>query len=102
MSYARWGPDSAVYVFADSRGGIVCCGCNLHVSIETHTWTDFFGTKHVAGEPSLVGDDQRFYDVGSLIAHLQEHAAAGQSVPAELFNEATYDPSDFLPLADGA
>lgn len=58
MSYARFGPDSDVYVFLTIHGVFECCACGL-----TDVW-------------------QRFDTTDALLAHLDEHEAAGHNVPA--------------------
>lgn len=56
MSYARYSPDSDVYVFASVDGYLSCCGCHL-------------------------GDKWDFYSTAEMIAHLMEHRAKGENVP---------------------
>lgn len=58
MSYARFGwDDSYVYLFEHVDGGLECCGCAL--------------------SPVSV----RFTDVVEFCRHLDEHTAAGHTVP---------------------
>lgn len=56
MSYCRWGADSTVYVFPSDRG-ICCCDCVL-----------------VAGSVYLPTPVE-------MLAHLDQHIAAGHQVP---------------------
>lgn len=95
MSYARWGADSAVYVYADFYGGVVCCGCSLSVALVENTYTDVFGVRHEQGEPNTFGDTIRFYAVSDLIEHLRMHVEAGEPVPSHLLDPATYNEEDF-------
>lgn len=60
MSYARWGNNSSVYVYAHCGGGIECCGCWL----ETKPYTSL-----------------RFYTSGEMIEHLNKHKSVGHKVP---------------------
>jgi hypothetical protein len=61
VSYSRFGWDhSDVYTFEHVGGGLECCGCALHpVSV-------------------------RFTDVAEFCRHLDEHTAAGHTVPADV------------------
>ena len=76
MSYARFGWGSDVYVFASTGGWVECCACPLH----PQAW----------GSYELHGADE-------VVAHLQEHVAAGHEVPADLLDPATYPDNDFVP-----
>lgn len=59
MSYARWGQhDSDVYVFLSTSGKLECCGCSL-------------------------SDEWTYDSTDAMIAHLREHQAAGDHVPAD-------------------
>jgi len=58
MSYARWSANSNVYVYADVRGGITCCGCAIYD-----------------------GDYVNIKTSGYMIEHLDAHRAAGHLVP---------------------
>lgn len=61
MSYARFGWDgSDVYVFLDVGGFLSCCGCGLSRKSFKANSTD------------------------EMIAHLREHIAAGDCVPADV------------------
>ena len=55
MSYARFCYSSQVYVFADTSGGIECCGCMLLGNFHSDT-------------------------AEGMAAHLREHIAAGHKV----------------------
>lgn len=95
MSFARWGDGSDVYVYADVSGGVVCCGCNMAISIVQVAYTDYFGIKHEVGESEWFGPTLFFHSVESLVEHLQEHRDAGQLVPNDLFRPDTYTEEDF-------
>ena len=60
MSYARFGPDSDVYVFLNVHGFFECCGCILR----EETGYSFTSTA-------------------DLIKHLERHKAEGHKVPDE-------------------
>jgi hypothetical protein len=60
MSYTRFGwDDSDVHVFMSTRGWLECCGCILKKG-----W--------------------QYRSTDAMVAHLQEHIAAGHSVPADV------------------
>ena len=65
MSYARFGPDSDVYVFADIDGGYRCCFCAF----------------------SRSGPSFRCDTAAEMIEHLREHRAAGHTVPEDAIEE---------------
>jgi hypothetical protein len=66
MSYARFGwGGSDVYVYLDSYGSLVCCGCAL--------------TEATAEWP--LGRSPHVYSTDAMLAHLAEHQAAGHTVP---------------------
>ncbi len=75
MSYARWGGNSDVYVYAHYQGHVECCGC-------------------VLGDASL---NTRLHSAEAVVAHMREHVATGDRVPAHLLDPGTYDPEDFVP-----
>lgn len=56
MSYARFSRTSDVYLYADVKGGLTCCGCALQSD-----WAAFINMQ----TPE------------EAIAHLREHEAAG-------------------------
>ncbi len=60
MAYARFGPESEVYIYwgdvIDGKDGYVCCGCYL----EGH-WSTI--------------------DADEMVQHLRKHEAAGHKVP---------------------
>lgn len=59
MSYARFGWNgSSVYVFLCVSGHLECCACSL-------------------------GDKWEFRTTDAMLAHLDEHVAAGHTVPAD-------------------
>ena len=66
MSYARWGPDSDVYVYESD--GWECCGCEL-----IHHGTDCFAT------------------LSALSDHLKEHEKAGHKVPQDCWDRIEYE-----------
>jgi hypothetical protein len=73
MSYARWlANESDVYVFASCSGGIECCGCFLN---------------GVSGSPN-------FPTSGEVIAHLNEHRAAGDLVADDTYEQILADYPD--------
>lgn len=66
MSYARWGENSSVYVYAHVGGFIDCCACaQLHSITET-------------------------------VEHMQWHVDKGDKVPTHLLDPGTYDQHDFV------
>lgn len=71
MSYARFGDDSDVYVYADVGGYVACCGC-------------------------ILGDKWDFHSPAEIVSHLQEHVSVGHKVPADLLDEGLYWPDDFI------
>ena len=72
MSYARFSPDSDVYVIAHINGFIQCCGC-------------------------LLGDEWNFHTPEAIVEHLHDHVAAGQTVPERLLDESVYATDKFVP-----
>jgi hypothetical protein len=66
-----------VYVYADIGGYVSCCGCQL-------------------------GDQWDFHSAPDIVAHLNEHVAAGHKVPADLLDEGIYEDSDFEEYHNGA
>lgn len=60
MSYARFGSDSDVYVYCDIGGYLCCCACRL------------------ASEPC---GSREFFTTADMLAHLDEHRAAGHAIP---------------------
>jgi hypothetical protein len=75
MSFARFGPESDVYVYAHVGGFVQCCGCLLG---------DF------------LGDDWDYHSAADVVAHMQEHVDAGHRVPQHLLSPDTYDDDDFI------
>lgn len=73
MSYARFGKNSDVYVYDDVNGYIACCGC-------------------------ILGDKWDFHSVPEIIAHMEEHIAAGHTVPEYLTDKDTYEGVSFIPM----
>lgn len=68
MSYARFGWDNSdVYVFLDVGGYLTCCGCILEPS----------------GPDPLAFSSARFHTTAEMLAHLDEHRAAGHCVAEE-------------------
>jgi hypothetical protein len=60
MSYTRFGwDDSDVYIFMSSRGWLECRGCILK-----NGW--------------------QYHSTDAMVTHLQEHVAAGHSVPMDV------------------
>lgn len=57
MSYARFSPDSDVYVYFNGEGTYTCCGCKLR------------------------RDDWDHATPEKILAHLAEHEKAGHMVP---------------------
>ena len=73
MSYSRFGTDdSSVYVYADCDGYVACCGCILDKRWDYHS-------------------------ADEVVAHMEEHVAAGHVVPAHLLDPALYPDEDFVP-----
>lgn len=82
MSYARFGWDgSDVYVFVSSDA-IECCGCLL----QEREWVDDPGYKFFGGYFKKVGEEVpcRFQTTAEMVAHLEDHKAAGQCVPDDV------------------
>lgn len=63
MSYARFGPDSDVYVFGTATG-YECCRCAFQPPSSHEVAT-----------------------AAEMIAHLREHRAAGHRVPEDAFED---------------
>lgn len=63
MSFVRWSAESALYVFADTRGGVTCCGCLL-VAEDAFPWGNYNTT-----------------DLPTMLAHVARHRARGDTVP---------------------
>lgn len=59
MAYARWGPDSDVYVYSDGERWLCHCGNDM-------------------GDPSCV-----LKSLEQLLYHLQEHRHRGHKVPQD-------------------
>jgi hypothetical protein len=72
MSFARFGPQCDVYVFAHVGGFVQCCGCQL-------------------------GDKWDFHSPEAIVEHLKEHVEAGHLVPEKILDPSTYEPEDFTP-----
>lgn len=73
MPYARWGPDSDVFLFGgvahpppDDVHVIVCCGCLL-IREDPDDW--------------LMSPSLDFRTKEEILAHLKEHLDAGHVVP---------------------
>lgn len=77
MSYARFGADSDVYLFAHVAGFVQCCGCSLRPS---------------ADDPAA-----NLHTSGAVVEHLRAHVAAGHRVDEGLINPARYPDDDFVP-----
>lgn len=73
MSYARFGPESDVYVYASVAGHVECCGC-------------------------LIGDQWDFYSPEDVVTHLSEHVTAGHKVDPGLLDASMYPPGDFVAM----
>lgn len=73
MSFARFGPDSDVYVYSDVGGYIACCGCILR-------------------------DKWDYHSIAELVAHMQKHVDAGNKVPDYLLDPATYEGENFVAM----
>ena len=67
MSYARFAPDSDVYVYESSRGGIECQRCRFMQP-----------TDAIASGPR---NNAVMVDEDEMIAHLAKHRKAGHRVP---------------------
>ena len=67
MFVCRFGADSDVYVYYRMNGDIECSGCRLSEA-------KAFSTK----------------DEAEMIAHLEQHEAAGHKVPAQAFDELAF------------
>jgi hypothetical protein len=89
MSYARFGEDSDVYVFA-TRYNIECCGCWL----QERKWINdpdalFKGYLKSVGEVIQTV----FNSNEEMLVHLEKHIAKGHAVP-EYCLERLRDPED--------
>lgn len=73
MSYARFGPNSDVYVYSDVSGYIACCGC-------------------------LLGDREDFHSIPEIVTHMGDHAAAGHKVHPALLDPETFDGETFTAI----
>lgn len=71
MSYARFGPDSDVYVFPNVNGMYECCGCSLEF-------------KFI----------KRFRTAEDTINHLNDHVSAGHKVPDYAFTRLNQERED--------
>lgn len=82
MSYARFGPDSDVYVYLDAAtGALHCCGCSI-----------------VRPRPRS-GDDREhlcFYaeTPDHMVDHLTGHVDAGELVPDETLRKLVLESDD--------
>ncbi|OLC10195.1 MAG: hypothetical protein AUH39_02680 [Chloroflexi bacterium 13_1_40CM_67_9] len=74
MSYARFGPDSDVYVYASTAGGVECCRC-----------------RFIAETQEPPRNNAVMVDEDEMIAHLKKHRRAGHRVPNEAFEELRAD-----------
>ena len=63
MSYCRFS-EGDVYMYPDSFGAIICCGCNLLRAITSSV----------------------FWTPEEALEHLEEHRKAGHTVPERAFN----------------
>jgi hypothetical protein len=71
MSYARFGwDDSDVYVYLDVDGYLTCCSCRL-----------------MPERPSGFHEWFKAYNTAAMVAHLDQHRAAGHTVPAATYTE---------------
>lgn len=69
MSYVRWGEGSSLYMYADTMGGVTCCGCSLAPATDHHSgWHGNFNTE----------------DLDVMLAHLDAHRAQGDLFPDTL------------------
>lgn len=78
MSYARFGSDSHVYVYARTGGGIDCCRCAIYD-----------------------GDIVNVATSGHMIAHLDNHRAAGHLVPDYTYEQINTDYPDWTAIITG-
>jgi len=77
MSYARFAPDSDVYVYESSRGGIECQRCRFMQP-----------TDAIASGPR---NNAVMVDEDEMIAHLAKHRKAGHRVPESAFESLRRD-----------
>ena len=82
MSYARFGPDSDVYVYS-SECGYVCSWCTLQTEPDPE-YDDHFVTKSAS----------------EMIQHLEQHRAAGHKVPDYTIKELQEEPAEDEPSHD--
>lgn len=68
MSFVRWSAGSALYIYADARGGVTCCGCPL--------------AEHDAD--SLDWGNYNTDDLDHMLKHLDAHEVVGDRFPATL------------------
>ena len=69
MAFARFGRDSDVYVYEDTRGGFTCERC------------------------PEIGKQFRCTTSGEMVAHLLQHRARGDRVPDDAITELNSSPS---------
>lgn len=94
MSYARFSPESDVYVFPHVGGGFECCACKMGDLVKTVFTTGYknhplFGNVepcqycHGEGcEECMMCGSTRLETRSEMIAHLEEHIKNGDKVPA--------------------
>lgn len=91
MAYCRFG-ESDIYLYPSVDGSVTCCGCPLSPKVPS-VWTkggDLFG-KPMEACPSCGGDgcddcmihsDADGMTYAEAIEHVEQHIAAGHSVPS--------------------
>ena len=84
MSYARFSPESDVYVFGTTLDGkecFTCCGCILREMVWEDDPNAFLGGWLVPKDPE--NDPGPFYNESRVetVVHLLEHRVRGHKVP---------------------
>jgi hypothetical protein len=80
MSYARFGPDSDVYIYFSVGDYLTCCGCAFTQKGEDGKWRD-----------------PRCFSTQEMVDHLLDHEAADHVVPPGLVAELWEDDAENFP-----
>lgn len=95
MSYARFGSDSDVYVYMDTRDVLVCCGCCL----QDREWVDEPGS-FLGGYLKEIGEiiATEFDSTQGMVDHLQRHITEGHAVPDDVIPALRADDAENFPV----
>jgi len=69
MAYCRFARNSDLYLFADTSGGLTCCGCQL------------------VSPPGTNGKSFRCGTRSEMIGHIEDHRAAGHRIEQGVVEE---------------